>query len=105
RRRRRPPEPVRLGRGEQALAAGGDGGDAGCQSLFATPEAHELHTLLQALVHGADDQRLRAALATVLLGHDAHAIAALARGEALQRWQLEALGWRERLQRGGPLAL
>ena len=89
-----------------ALAAAGiPAVAAGRQSLFATPEAHELHTLLQALVHGADDQRLRAALATVLLGHDAHAIAALARGEALQRWQLEALGWRERLQRGGPLAL
>src|SRR5690606_14248747 len=43
---------------------------AGRQSLFATPEARELHTLLQALVHGADDRRLRAALATVLVGED-----------------------------------
>src|SRR5690554_1432871 len=79
---------------------------AGKQSLFATTEARELHTLLQALVHGADDRRLRAALATVLVGEDAHAIAALdAEGATLQRWQMEALGWRERLQRGGPLAL
>src|SRR5690606_34273786 len=79
---------------------------AGRQSLFATPEARELHVLLQALVHGADDRRLRAALATVLVGEDAHAIAALdAEGATLQQWQLQALGWRERLQRGGPLAL
>lgn len=79
---------------------------AGRQSLFATPEARELHTLLQALVHGADDRRLRAALATVLVGEDAHAIAALdAEGATLQHKQLEALAWRERLQRGGPLAL
>src|SRR5690606_4091189 len=79
---------------------------AGKQSLFATSEAWELHTLLQALVHGADDRRLRAALATVLVGGDAHAIAALdAEGDTLQHKQLEALAWRERLQRGGPLAL
>ncbi|MGY0560485.1 exodeoxyribonuclease V subunit beta [Luteimonas sp. A277] len=79
---------------------------AGKQSLFATPEARELHTLLQALVHGADDRRLRAALATVLVGEDAHAIAVLdAEGATLQQKQLEALAWRERLQRGGPLAL
>ena len=79
---------------------------AGKQSLFATAEARELHTLLQALVHGADDRRLRAALATVLVGEDAHAIAALdADGEVLQHKQLEALAWGERLRRAGPLAL
>ena len=79
---------------------------AGKQSLFATPEARELHTLRQALVHGADDRRLRAALATVRVGGDAQAIAALdAEGATLQQKQLEALAWRERLQRGGPLAL
>lgn len=79
---------------------------AGKQSLFATPEARELHTLLQALVHGADDRRLRAALATVLVGEDAQAIARLdAEGATLQQKQLDALAWRERLQRGGPLAL
>ena len=79
---------------------------AGRQSLFATDEAHELHVLLLALLHGADDGRLRMALSTVLVGLDAAAIAALdADGEALRAWQLEALAWRERLQRGGPLAL
>ena len=79
---------------------------AGKQSLFATAEARELHTLLQALVHGADDRRLRAALATVLVGGDAQSIAALdAEGEVLQQKQLEALAWAERLRRAGPLAL
>jgi len=79
---------------------------AGRQSLFATDEARELHALLLALLHGADDGRLRTALSSVLLGEDAQRIAALdADGEALRRWQLAALAWRDRLQRGGPLAL
>ena len=79
---------------------------AGRQSLFATAEAHELHALLQALLHGGDDARLRAALATVLAGEDAHRLAGLdADGAALRQWQATALGWRERLQQGGPLAL
>jgi exodeoxyribonuclease V beta subunit len=79
---------------------------AGKQSLFATGEARELHALLLALLHGADDARLRTALATVLVGQDAAAIAALADdGDALRAWHLQALAWRERLQRGGPLAL
>src|SRR3546814_615585 len=79
---------------------------AGKQSLFATPEARDLHALLLALLHGADDGRLRMALSTVLVGLDANAVAALDEdGEALRDWQLKALAWRERLQRGGPLAL
>src|SRR3546814_5153066 len=46
------------------------------------------------------------ALSTVLVGLDANAVAALDEdGEALRDWQLKALAWRERLQRGGPLAL
>jgi exodeoxyribonuclease V beta subunit len=79
---------------------------AGKQSLFATPEARDLHALLLALLHGADDGRLRMALSTVLGGLDASAIAALDEDcEALRAWQLTALAWRDRLQRGGPLAL
>ena len=79
---------------------------AGRLSLFATPEARELHTLLLALLHGGDDGRLRAALGTVLLGQDAIAIDALDRdGDAHRRWQLRAQDWRERLRGGGPLAL
>ena len=79
---------------------------AGKQSLFATPEAADLHALLLALLHGADEGRLRRALATLLVGVDAQGIAALdSDGEALHAWQLRALQWRERLDRGGPLAL
>ncbi|MCR6686163.1 exodeoxyribonuclease V subunit beta [Pseudoxanthomonas sp.] len=92
---------------QQALAAVGiPAVAAGRQSLFATPEAQELLTLLLALLHTADDGRLRAALATVLLGVDAAGIAALEDdGAAHRAWQLKALAWRERWQRGGPLAL
>ena len=79
---------------------------AGKQSLFATAEARELHTLLLALLHGGDDSRLRAALATVLVGVDAPALAALdADGSAHRDWQQRAQDWEERLLRGGPLAL
>ena len=79
---------------------------AGKQSLFATDEARELHVLLLALLHGGDDGRLRAALATVLVGEDAAAIDALDRdGDAHRRWQLQAQHWRDRLRTGGPLAL
>ena len=79
---------------------------AGKQSLFATGEARELHALLLALLHGGDDGRLRTALSTVLVGVDAAGIDALdAEADAHRDWQQRALGWRERLLRGGPLAL
>ncbi|WP_425490845.1 UvrD-helicase domain-containing protein [Luteimonas cellulosilyticus] len=79
---------------------------AGKQSLFATAEACDVHALLLALLHGADDGRLRMVLSTVLIGEDARHVAALDEdGDALRTWQLAALGWRDRLQRGGPLAL
>jgi exodeoxyribonuclease V beta subunit len=79
---------------------------AGRQSLFETNEARDVHALLLALLHGADDGRLRMALSTVLVGEDAKRIAALdADGDALRAWQMTALAWRDRLQRGGPLAL
>ncbi|WP_372382587.1 exodeoxyribonuclease V subunit beta [Xanthomonas sp. NCPPB 1068] len=92
---------------QQALGAMGiPAVAAGKQSLFATDEALELLALLQALLDPGDDSRLRAALATVLIGEDATAIAALAHdGERHRRWQQHALDWRERWQRGGPLAL
>lgn len=84
---------------------------AGKQSLFATAEARELHVLLLALLHGADDGRLRTALSTVLVGVDAVAIDRFdAPVDALhddthRQWQHQAQAWRERLLRGGPLAL
>ncbi|MCR6664109.1 MAG: exodeoxyribonuclease V subunit beta [Luteimonas sp.] len=91
----------------EALAAAGiPAVAAGRQSLFAADQAHEVHAVLLALLHGADDGRLRTALATVLIGVDARRIAMLDDdGDALRGWQMAALGWRERLQRGGPLAL
>lgn len=92
---------------QQALAAVGiPAVAAGKQSLFATAEAGELHTLLLALLHGADDGRLRAALSTVLVGVDAAGIDVLEHnGEQHHHWQQQAVAWRERLRRGGPLAL
>ena len=89
---------------QQALAAVGiPAVAAGKQNLFATLEARELHALLLALLQSGDDGRLRAALATVLVGVDAAAIAAL--DDSGHDWQHKALAWRERLLRGGPLAL
>jgi len=92
---------------QQALArAGVPAVAAGKQSLFASAEAAELRTLLLALLHPADNGRLRTALATVLLGEDAAALAVLDQdGEAQRRHQARLLHWRERWQRGGPFAL
>ena len=92
---------------QQALALVGIAAvAAGRQSLFATGEARDLHALLLALLHGGDDGRLRTALSTVLVGVDALGIDTLESGvDAHRDWQQRALGWRERLLRGGPLAL
>ena len=92
---------------QQALAALGiPAVAAGKQSLFASAEAHELRLLLLALLQPADEGRLRAALATVLLGESAAAIAAMEHeGEQQRLHQERLLQWRERWQRGGVLAL
>ncbi|GGD50534.1 exodeoxyribonuclease V subunit beta [Pseudoxanthomonas indica] len=92
---------------QRALAAVGiPAVAAGRQSLFATDEAQELDALLQALLHPADDGRLRTALATVLLGLDAAQLAALRdAGTPWQRHQHAALAWRARWQQDGALAL
>ncbi|MFD0739735.1 UvrD-helicase domain-containing protein [Lysobacter koreensis] len=88
------------------VAAGIPAVAAGRQSLYASEQALELLALFEALLQPGDDGRLRAALATVLLGLDAHAIARGDSDAAWQRdWQLRALAWRERWQRHGPLAL
>ncbi|MDO5505059.1 MAG: exodeoxyribonuclease V subunit beta [Pseudoxanthomonas suwonensis] len=91
----------------QALAAAGiPAVAAGKQSLFATDEAREAFTLLQALLHAHDDGRLRAALSTVLAGLDAVALHALdSDADALRRHQDALQDWRRRLALGGPLAL
>lgn len=89
-----------------ALAAAGiPAVAAGKQSLLATIEARELHLLLLALLHPGDDTRLRAALATLVVGLDAAALDALDADGTLAQWQARAHGWRERLRRGGPVAL
>ena len=97
---------------QQALAlAGIPAVAAGKQSLFATEEARELHALLLALLHSGDDGRLRTVLSTVLVGVDAAGIDALehsdeeSAGSAHRDWQQQAMAWRERVLRGGPLAL
>ncbi|MGE8215525.1 MAG: exodeoxyribonuclease V subunit beta [Stenotrophomonas maltophilia] len=92
---------------QQALAAVGiPAVAAGKQSLYASAEAHELRLLLLALLQPADEGRLRAALATVLLGEDAAAIDAMEReGDAQRSFQIRLLLWRERWQRGGPFAV
>ena len=92
---------------QQALAAAGiPAVAAGRQSLFATVEARELLAVFEALVYPADDARLRAALATVLLGLDAAGIDALeADGATHARLQRQAQDWRERWQRSGAFAL
>lgn len=92
---------------QQALGAVGiPAVAAGKQSLYATPEAHDLRLLLLALLQTADEGRLRAALSTVLLGEDAEAIDALEReGDAQRSFQVRLLEWRERWQRGGPFAV
>ena len=92
---------------QQALALVGIAAvAAGKQSLFATAEARDLHALLLALLHSGDDGRLRTALSTVLVGVDALGIDNLeSDADAHRDWQQRAMGWRERLLRGGPLAL
>lgn len=92
---------------QRALAAVGiPAVAAGKQSLFATSEARDLRALLLALLQPADEGRLRAALATVLLGQRASAIAAMEHEGDLQRgFQAQLLHWRERWQRGGPFAV
>ncbi len=79
---------------------------AGRSSLFATPEAADLLRVLRALLDPADAPRLRAALATSLLGEGADALAALeADDAALRGWLERVQAWRERWERHGVLAL
>ncbi|HZW17429.1 MAG TPA: exodeoxyribonuclease V subunit beta [Luteimonas sp.] len=78
----------------------------GRTSLYQGEEAAELLTVLLALRHGGDDRRLRAALATRLLGQDAAGIRTLADdGDALRDWQQRLQDWRVRWERHGPQAL
>jgi exodeoxyribonuclease V beta subunit len=79
---------------------------AGRQSLFATEQAQELLSLFEALLRPGDEGRLRAVLASVLIGLDAHAIVHLDDDDvARQAWFTRAATWRERWEHHGPLAL
>lgn len=81
---------------------------SGRTSLFHTEEAQALLVLLLALRGSGDDRRLRAALATRLIGLDAAGIIALDDdddGDALRGWQQTFEGWRARWERHGPQAL
>jgi exodeoxyribonuclease V beta subunit len=78
----------------------------GRQSLYATEEAEQLRWLLEALLAPADDERLRAALATPLFALDAAAIAALDDDDSAHRyWQDRLQSWRQQGERHGVLAL
>jgi len=88
-----------------ALAAAGiPAVAAGRQSIFATAEAHDIRLLLLALLHPSDPGRLRAALATVLLGENAAAIAALSSDPGHSHHQ-RLLNWRQTWQRSGIFAM
>jgi exodeoxyribonuclease V beta subunit len=73
-------------------------------SIFQTTEAREVLWLLEALLSIGNEGRLRAALATVLVGADAAAIDALSTDEISHRRWLDAFqAWRERWLRVGAL--
>ena len=75
------------------------------ESVFATIEATEILWLLEALLALGDESRLRAALATVLIGADASAIDALSHDEAAHRgWLDDFQAWRQRWLRFGALS-
>jgi len=76
------------------------------ESVFSTTEATEILWILQALLALGDEGRLRAALATVLIGVDAAAIDALSRDEAAHRaWLDDFQAWRQRWLDFGALSV
>jgi len=77
---------------------------AGKQSIFATEQAHEIRLLLLALLNPSDPGRLRAVLATVLLGEDATSIAALDSGPGNPHYE-SLLHWHQIWLRSGIFAM
>jgi exodeoxyribonuclease V beta subunit len=74
------------------------------ESVFGTNEASEILRLLEALLAIGHESRLRAALASVLIGVDAPAIDVLSRDEEAHRGWLDAFQrWRQRWSRYGAL--
>jgi exodeoxyribonuclease V beta subunit len=79
---------------------------AGRSSLYASREAAEILRVLEGVHARGDEGRMRAALATELLGQDAAAIDALSRDEDMHRAWLDAFqSWQQRWQRLGPLPM
>ena len=79
---------------------------AGRSSLYATREAEETLRLLEGVDAPSDEGRMRAALATVLLGQDAAAIDALSADEAAHRGWLDHFQLlQRRWERLGPLPM
>jgi len=75
------------------------------ESIFTTMEAIEVLWILEALLAIGDESRLRAALATVLIGVDALGIASLSSDEPKHRGWLDAFQvWRQRWSRFGTLS-
>lgn len=87
---------------------------SGRESLYQGEEVQDLLILLLALRSPGDDRRLRALLATPLIGLNAVGIAALDAegdaadsntGEALRHWQQQLVAWRTRWENHGPQAM
>jgi exodeoxyribonuclease V beta subunit len=75
------------------------------ESVFASETADELAWLLEAVAEPTD-ARVRAALATTLLGHTASGLEGLARDDAAWQTVLERFqGWGERWRERGPLPM
>lgn len=71
-------------------------------SVFATEDAEELERVLLAISEPARERRVKAALATTLMGRDASALARLANDEAALLTELDRFaGWREAWLRHG----
>jgi len=79
---------------------------SGRESLYQGQEVQDVLALLLALRSPGDDRRLRAALATPLLGWGALRIDALDQdGDSLRDWQQRLVQWRTRWERHGPQAM
>jgi exodeoxyribonuclease V beta subunit len=76
------------------------------QNVFASPEAHELQEFLQGVIDPRRDSRLKAALATPLIGFDAQKLFALDRNDQeRQTWLDRFSDWRQQWINGCFIAM
>ena len=76
------------------------------QNVFASPEAHELQEFLQGVIDPRRDHRLKAALATPLIGFDAQKLFALDRDDQeRQAWLDRFSDWRQQWINGCFIAM